>query len=328
MPGFRELLRQRRERVGQRPADAGAAEHRRRLVHARHGRVAGRRPARPTTRSTSTAQPFANRTAASHPGVLQAETLAQSAERGGKKVAQIEWAGGRSGAIDGPTLDFRNFRSGRGVATNYIVAHRQRRVHGVVRAAVRPSRRIRRAAAVRRRPSRPPRPAGPTSPPPTARRRRCACACSTPAIDKYGLNAYIYDSGDDGETRYDRVLFSTTKDGDDAVGDLREGEWADVKVKIQGGDLDGKTGGMLVKVERLAADLSEVRLFHTSVTRAIALVAELAGRARASAAASRTTSPSASRPRRPATSRCSRRASSARTPTSSRAATGRRSTAR
>ena len=53
-------------------------------------------------------------------GVLQAETLAQAAERGGKKVAQIEWAGGRSGAIDGPTLDFRNFRSGRGVATNYI----------------------------------------------------------------------------------------------------------------------------------------------------------------------------------------------------------------
>ena len=60
------------------------------------------------------------RTAAFDPGVLQAETLAQAAERGGKKVAQIEWAGGRSGAIDGPTIDFRQFVSGRGVTTNYI----------------------------------------------------------------------------------------------------------------------------------------------------------------------------------------------------------------
>ena len=91
------------------------------------------------------------------------------------------------------------------------------------------------------------------------------------AVDKYGLNAYLYDSRNDGRTRYDRVLFSPTKDGAAAVGDLREGEWADVKVKIQGSDLDGKTGAMLVKVERLAGDLSQVRLFHTSVTRAIAI---------------------------------------------------------
>src|SRR4051794_3668921 len=46
-------------------------------------------------------QPFANRTAAFDPGVLQAETLAQAAERAGRKVAQIEWAGGRNGAIQG-----------------------------------------------------------------------------------------------------------------------------------------------------------------------------------------------------------------------------------
>jgi hypothetical protein len=46
--------------------------------------------------------------------------LAQAAERGGKKVAQIEWAGGRVGVINGPTIDYRAFLSGRGVATNYI----------------------------------------------------------------------------------------------------------------------------------------------------------------------------------------------------------------
>ena len=50
----------------------------------------------------------------------------------------------------------------------------------------------------------------------------------------------------------------------------RKGEWADVKVKIVGGALDGQTAGMLVKVEELTADLSRVRLFHTSVSRAIA----------------------------------------------------------
>ncbi|HEX5692608.1 MAG TPA: alkaline phosphatase family protein, partial [Roseiflexaceae bacterium] len=65
-------------------------------------------------------QPFGNRTAAFDTGVLQAETIAQAAERAGKKVAQIEWAGGRVGSIQGPTIDFRGFFSGRGVATNYI----------------------------------------------------------------------------------------------------------------------------------------------------------------------------------------------------------------
>ena len=64
-------------------------------------------------------QPFANRTAAFDPGVLQAESIAQSAERGGKKVAQIEWAGGRGASTQGPTVDFRSFFSGRGVATNF-----------------------------------------------------------------------------------------------------------------------------------------------------------------------------------------------------------------
>ena len=38
----------------------------------------------------------------------------------------------------------------------------------------------------------------------------------------------------DRKTRYDRVLFSRTKSGADSVGDLEEGEWADVKVKIVG----------------------------------------------------------------------------------------------
>ena len=64
--------------------------------------------------------PFATSTAAFGAGVLQAETIAQSAERAGLKVAQIEWAGGRNGLTNGPTIDFRTFFSGRGVTTNFI----------------------------------------------------------------------------------------------------------------------------------------------------------------------------------------------------------------
>jgi hypothetical protein len=86
--------------------------------------------------------------------------------------------------------------------------------------------------------------------------------------DKYGLDAYIYDSTCDDAVNYDRVLFSRGKDGANEVADLVKGELADVKVTIVGGALAGLTAGMLVKVEELTDDASNVRLFHTSVTRA------------------------------------------------------------
>jgi 2',3'-cyclic-nucleotide 2'-phosphodiesterase (5'-nucleotidase family) len=217
---------------------------------------------------------FANSTSAFGPNVLQAETLAQAAERGGKKVAQIEWAGGRSGTIDGPTVDFRNFRSGRGVATNYVTqADSAQFVRAFGLQFDHPNGFADRAPF----PDAAPTPATgwtnvPQSFSPAKQMRMRVLDGSNPTwVDKYGLNAYIYDSRNDRRTRYDRVLFSPTKSGSDKVGDLREGEWADVKVKIIGSDLDGKTGAFLVKVERLASDLSQVRLFHTSVTRAIAL---------------------------------------------------------
>ena len=220
--------------------------------------------------SPGAAAPAPPRTAAFDAGVLQAETLAQAAERGGKKVAQIEWAGGRSGAIDGPTVDFRNFLSGRGVVTNYIAPEDSAsftQSFGL---------QFDHPAGFATQPGFPqaaPSPATgwtnvPTSYSPAREMRMRVLDFG---VDKYGLNAYIYDSRDDGRTRYDRVLFSKTKNGADAVGNLREGEWADVKVTLQTTNaLNGKTGAMLVKVERLAGDLSQVRLFHTSVTRAIA----------------------------------------------------------
>jgi 2',3'-cyclic-nucleotide 2'-phosphodiesterase (5'-nucleotidase family)/predicted AlkP superfamily phosphohydrolase/phosphomutase len=211
--------------------------------------------------------PFANRTAAFDAGALQAETLAQAAERGGKKVAQIEWAGGRVGVINGPTVDYRSFLSGRGVVTNYIsptddaafVASFGLQFDHPDGFAGQPAF-----------PGAAPVPATgwtnvPDSYSPAQEMRMRVLDFG---VDKYGLNAYIFDSTDDNTVNYDQVLFSPSKDGAEAVATLARGEWGDVKVTIVDGPLNGLTGGMLIKVEELTPDLSQVRLFHTSVTRA------------------------------------------------------------
>ena len=218
-------------------------------------------------------QPFGNRTAAFDPGVLQAESIAQAAERGGLKVAQVEWAGGRNASIQGPTIDFQTFFSGRGVATNF---------HGNSGDALFDDPALIPAFGLQF-----DTPAGYAGQAPFAGAAPVAAtgwtgalpATYSPAmemrlrvldfgVDKYGLNAWIFDSTNDHQANYNKVLFSRTKDAADSVGILKKGQWADVKVKIQGGTLDGQTAGMLIKVEELNADLSRVRLFHTSVSRA------------------------------------------------------------
>jgi 2',3'-cyclic-nucleotide 2'-phosphodiesterase (5'-nucleotidase family)/predicted AlkP superfamily pyrophosphatase or phosphodiesterase len=214
------------------------------------------------------------RTAAFDSGVLQAETIAQSAERGGLKVAQVEWAGGANAAIQGPTVDYRTFHSGRGVTTNFIGKDGDQLFDD--------------AALIRSLGLQFDHPDGYATQDPFAGAAPADAsgwtnvpASFSPAkqlrmrvldggTDKYGLNAYVYDSTNDARVNYDRVLFSPSTSGADAVATLRQGQWADVKVKIDGGSLDGKTAGMYVKVETLSPDLSKVRLFHTSVTRAIA----------------------------------------------------------
>ena len=46
--------------------------------------------------------------------VLEAQSVASSAELAGKKVAQIEWTGGLNANINGPTVDYATFYSQRG----------------------------------------------------------------------------------------------------------------------------------------------------------------------------------------------------------------------
>ena len=58
---------------------------------------------------------FSNRTSFSAANTMQADTIANAAERAGKKVASIDWVGGAAAGIAGPVVDFTNFFSNRGV---------------------------------------------------------------------------------------------------------------------------------------------------------------------------------------------------------------------
>ena len=122
-------------------------------------------------------EPFGNRTAAFDPGVLQAESIAQSAERDGLKVAQVEWAGGRNASIQGPTIDFQTFLSGRGVATNYVSPADSPAFIAAFGLQFDHPPASHQPAFPRPRL----RPAGPTCRRHTARPRRCGCASSTSA---------------------------------------------------------------------------------------------------------------------------------------------------
>jgi 2',3'-cyclic-nucleotide 2'-phosphodiesterase (5'-nucleotidase family) len=203
---------------------------------------------------------WSSRTGFADSGVLQADTLMTAAERAGKRVASVEWVGARRSGMTGPWIDFRNFRSGRGVTTNYVRATDDADfisdfgldydVNALTDA--------------------------------TGNWMDVPTSFSTPletvmivrdfGVEKYNHNVYIYDSTDDATINYDHALLTPapSKDGDDQVADLTEGEWVDVKVTIvsSGTDpLNGKTGGMWIKLEELNADASQFRLFHASVTR-------------------------------------------------------------
>lgn len=215
-------------------------------------------------------QPITTSVSATAKGTLQVESLAQSAERGGKKVMQFEWVGGSNSVINGPTVDYRSFLSGRGVATNYISdSDNAAFVASFGLQFDHPAGFAGQAAFAGANPTDA---SGwsnvPTSYSPAKEMQLRVLDAGT---DKYGFNVYLYDSTNDNKVNYDRALFApatANKNGNAKVADLRKGEWGDVKVKIIGGSNEGLTAGLLIKVEEMTRDLSKVRLFHTSVTRA------------------------------------------------------------
>jgi len=201
---------------------------------------------------------FNNSTSFATPGILQADHIAQAAERAGKTVVSMEWVASRGlvPPLQGPVVDFRSFFGGRGIVLNFDIPGQTASSFGV-----------------------------------QYQRRDLADATGwtnfpasfSPAKETFfthndaripggGIwDVYIYDSTDDGTVNYDRALVvnrSAGKNGSAAVATLAQGQWADAKVTLVSGPLAGRTGGFLMKLIDLTPDLSEFRLYFTSVQRA------------------------------------------------------------
>ncbi|MGH8928650.1 MAG: alkaline phosphatase family protein, partial [Acidimicrobiia bacterium] len=206
---------------------------------------------------------FNNRTSFATTGLLQADTIAQAAERAGKSVVAVEWVAARGyvPALQGPVVDFRSFFSNRGVLVNYDLAGQPAGANafGVS------YQRVDLDPAV-----------GwtnvPVSHSPAMQEQLKLTNTAFPAADNFDrfYDLYIYDSTDDATTNYDAVLVvpsTAAMDGTAAVADLSQGEWADVKVTLTGGRA-GQTAGFYLKAIDLSAELSQFRIYFTSIARA------------------------------------------------------------
>lgn len=214
-----------------------------------------------------TGDSFNNRTAAFSGGVLQADTIAEAAERAGKKTVSVEWAGGSRTAtpLQGPVVDYRNFYSNRGLWTNWDVPGQPA---GAAAFGVQYQRFDLADAA------------GWSNVPTsysTAKQGMFDLGSYTsgspavPVIANDQYDFYVYDSTDDAMVNYDYVLIvpnAAGKDGSMAVANLMEDDWADVKVVLA--NPAGKTAGFYVKAMLFAPDLSQFSIFFTSVARAVA----------------------------------------------------------
>ena len=203
---------------------------------------------------------FNNSTSFSATGILQADHIAQAAERAGKSVVSVEWVGARSlvPALQGPVVDFRSFFSRRGIMLNYDLPGQPAGANafGVdyQRADLQPA-------------------SGWTNVPDSfspARQQQFTLTTTFAAANPTRVfDLYIYDSTDDGQTNYDRVVITPTqanKDGSAAVANLAQGDWQDVKVGLIGPNA-GQTAGFYVKAIDIAPDLSKFRIYFTSVSR-------------------------------------------------------------
>ncbi len=203
---------------------------------------------------------FNSSTSAFQTGVLQADTLAQAAERQGKEVVSVEWVAARGyvPALQGPVVDFRSFFSRRGILLNYDLPGQPGGANqfGVdyFRVDLDPA-------------------SGWSNVPASyspAKEERLTVTTTFPAVNPTRFfDLYIYDSTNDSSTNYDRVLIvpgTAGKDGSQAVANLGRSQWADVKVTLIGSRA-GQTAGLYFKVVDLASDLSRFRLYFTSVAR-------------------------------------------------------------
>jgi 2',3'-cyclic-nucleotide 2'-phosphodiesterase (5'-nucleotidase family) len=206
-----------------------------------------------------TGDAFNNTSSFATPGILQADTLLQSAERAGKTVVAVEWVAARGlvPALQGPVIDFRTFIGGRGIALNFDLPGQPALANSF---AVQYQRQDLAAAG------------GWTNVPASfSPAKQATFTHNNSQIAGNGIwDVYIYDSTNDGTTNYNRVLIVNSadlKDGSKAVANIGRGEWADAKLTLAGGALAGKTAGFYTKLIDLNNDASRFRIYFTSVQR-------------------------------------------------------------
>jgi 2',3'-cyclic-nucleotide 2'-phosphodiesterase (5'-nucleotidase family)/predicted AlkP superfamily phosphohydrolase/phosphomutase len=192
--------------------------------------------------------------------VLEAQSVASSAELSGKKVAQLEWTGGLNANINGPTIDYATFYSTRGLLEYPANPTKQASAAGFGLSY--------QVAAFT--------PASGWTNVPASVGRPARQAVLTVASTSASLNPtrtydlYVYASGAAG---YDRVVMVPTaagKDGSKAAANLTPRSYQAVKLKGSDGLIGaaaGESAGFYVDVTRLAPDLSDFGLYFTSVTR-------------------------------------------------------------
>jgi 2',3'-cyclic-nucleotide 2'-phosphodiesterase (5'-nucleotidase family) len=210
---------------------------------------------------------FNNRTSFSGAGTVQADSIAAAAERAGKKVAQIDWVGGIQAGINGPTVDFVNFFSTRGVLAAPVNATEQGGA-----AAFGISYQVAGFAPA----------AGWTNAPagdpvaPAQQSTLSVVSTFTSQNPNRVYDLYVYDSVVDGVAAYDHVILvrsAAAKDASQAGTSLAVGDFNEIKLTGADGLIGaraGQTAGFYTKLITLAPDLSSFKLYFTSVERIIA----------------------------------------------------------
>jgi 2',3'-cyclic-nucleotide 2'-phosphodiesterase (5'-nucleotidase family)/predicted AlkP superfamily phosphohydrolase/phosphomutase len=213
-----------------------------------------------------TGDAFSNRTSFSAAPVLQADTIANAAERAGKKVAQIDWVGGAAANINGPTVDFTSFFSNRGVLVGAANAVEQAgsAFFGVTYEVATPLTPAAGWTGV------------PTGDPAATPKQTTWAINSTFAAQNPNrvYNVYFYDSVAGGGVNYDHAIVSPVgKTGASPSIDLKVGDFKPVRLTGADGLIGaraGQTVGHYIKLISLASDATQFKLYDTSLARAIA----------------------------------------------------------
>ena len=219
---------------------------------------------------------FNNSTGIGAPGAIQTDSIQQSAERAGKIVVSMEWVASRAlnPAMRGPVVDFRGFFSNRGIVANYDVPGQPagaaafgvsyQRTGTTENAGTSNAYDV---PAVTNAEGWTNVPATRGTPQQAQFRVRSTAFPSDANVNRF-YDLYIYDSAGSAPG-FDHVLVvpsTAGKDGSQAVANLEQNQWADVKVKLVGSRA-GQTAGFYVKAIEVAPDLAKFRLYFTSIAR-------------------------------------------------------------